>query len=70
MLVECCFATLTEHQLPRHAHRSSPEWEAAHQRYLTVQNQVGKPLLWHKAANTTQNLVAILSATKSANLQC
>jgi len=57
-LVERWFATLTEKQLRRGAHRSTAELEAALRRYLTVQNQGAKPFAWTKTADTILESVA------------
>ena len=57
-LVERWFATLTEKQLRRGAHRSTAELEAALRRYLTVQNQVAKPFVWTKTADAILESVA------------
>lgn len=57
-LVERWFATLTERQLRRGAHRSTVELEAALRRYLTVQNQVAKPFVWTKTADAILESVA------------
>jgi transposase len=57
-LVERWFATLTEKQLRRGTHRSTAELEAALRRYLTVQNQVAKPLVWTKTADAILESVA------------
>lgn len=57
-LVERWFATLTEKQLRRGAHRSTAELEAALRRYLTVQNQVARPFVWTKTADAILASVA------------
>ena len=57
-LVERWFATLTEKQLRRGAHRSTAELEAALRRYLTGQNQVAKPFVWTKTADAILESVA------------
>jgi transposase len=50
-LVERWFATLTEQQIRRGAHRSTRELEAAITRYLAVNNEQPKPFVWTKTAD-------------------
>lgn len=50
-LVERWFATLTERQLRRAAHRSTHELEAALRRYVETYNQDPKPFVWTKTAD-------------------
>ena len=50
-LVERWFATLTERQLRRGAHRSTQELEAALRRYVETYNQDPKPFVWTKTAD-------------------
>jgi transposase len=50
-LVERWFATLTEKQIRRGAHRSTRELEAAITRYLAVNNEQPKPFVWTKTAD-------------------
>lgn len=50
-LVERWFATLTEKQIRRGAHRSTRELEAAITQYLAVNNEQPKPFVWTKTAD-------------------
>jgi transposase len=50
-LVERWFATLTEKQIRRGAHRSTRELEAAITQYLAVTNAQPKPFVWTKTAD-------------------
>src|SRR5712671_2250584 len=50
-LVERWFATLTEKQIRRGAHRSTRELEAAITQYLAVNNERPKPFVWTKTAD-------------------
>ena len=50
-LVERWFATLTERQLRRSAHRSRQELERALQRYVQTYNQDPRPFVWTKTAD-------------------
>src|SRR5487761_139356 len=60
-LVERWFATLTERQLRRGVHRSTVELEAALRRYLSVHNQLARPLVWAKTADAILESVARFS---------
>jgi transposase len=57
-LVERWFATLTERQLRRGVHRSTPELEAALRRYVETYNQDPKPFVWTKTADEILAAVA------------
>jgi len=50
-LVERWFATLTEKQLRRAAHRSTRELEEAIKDYLEIYNEDPKPFVWTKSAD-------------------
>lgn len=50
-LVERWFATLTEKQIRRGAHRSTRELETVIVEYLTLNNEHPKPLVWTKTAD-------------------
>ena len=50
-LVERWFATLTEKQIKRGAHRSTRALETAIREYLTMSNEAPKPFVWHKTAD-------------------
>lgn len=50
-LVERWFATLTEKQIRRGAHRSTRELEAVIADYLAINNEHPKPLVWTKTAD-------------------
>ena len=50
-LVERWFATLTEKQIKRGAHRSTRALETAIREYLTISNEAPKPFVWHKTAD-------------------
>jgi transposase len=50
-LVERRFATLTEKQIKRGAHRSTRALEAAIREYLTISNGSAKPFVWTKTAD-------------------
>jgi transposase len=50
-LVERWFATLTEKQIKRGAHRSTRAFETAIREYLTLSNGSTKPLVWTKTAD-------------------
>jgi transposase len=50
-LVERWFATLTQKQIKRGAHRSTRALETAIREYVTVSNAAPKPFLWHKTAD-------------------
>jgi transposase len=50
-LVERWFATLTQKQIKRGAHRSTRALETAIREYLTVSNEAPKPFVWHKTAD-------------------
>ena len=50
-LVERWFATLTQKQIKRGAHRSTRALEAAIRAYLTISNEAPKPFVWHKTAD-------------------
>jgi transposase len=58
-LVERWFATLTERQLRRGAHRSTRELEAALRHYVETYNQDPQPFVWTKTAD--QILAAVAS---------
>ena len=57
-LVERWFATLTEKQLRRGAHRSTHELEAAIHHYLEIYNQDPRPFVWTKTADQILESVA------------
>ena len=57
-LVERWFATLTERQLRRAAHRSTRELEAALRHYVETYNQEPKPFTWTKTADEILEAVA------------
>jgi hypothetical protein len=57
-LVERWFATLTERQLRRGVHRSTPELEAALRRYVETYNQDPKPFVRTKTADEILAAVA------------
>ena len=57
-LVERWFATLTERQLRRGAHRSTQELEAALRHYVQTYNQDPKPFVWSKTADQILAAVA------------
>jgi transposase len=57
-LVERWFATLTERQIRRGAHRSTRELEAAIRRYLLLYNEAPKPFRWTKTADEVLASVA------------
>jgi transposase len=57
-LVERWFATLTERQLRRGVHRSTPELETALRHYVETYNQDPKPFLWTKTADEILAAVA------------
>jgi transposase len=50
-LVERWFATLTEKQIKRGAHRSTRALETAIREYLTISNEAPKPFVWTKTAD-------------------
>lgn len=50
-LVERFFATLTEYQLRRGAHRFVPALEKAIRTYLEIHNENPKPFKWTKSAD-------------------
>src|SRR5262249_47089025 len=50
-LVDRWFATLTEKQIKRGAHRSTRVLEAAIREYLVISNGSAKPFLWTKTAD-------------------
>jgi hypothetical protein len=50
-MVERWFATLTEKQIRRGAHRSVRELETAIKNYLAVSNQSPKPFIWTRTAD-------------------
>jgi hypothetical protein len=50
-MVERWFATLTEKQIRRGAHRSVRELETAIKNYLAASNQSPKPFVWAKTAD-------------------
>jgi hypothetical protein len=49
--VERWFATLTQKQIKRGAHRSTRALETAIREYLTISNEAPKPFAWHKTAD-------------------
>jgi transposase len=57
-LVERWFATLTEKQLRRAAHRSTRELEEAIKDYLEVYNEEPKPFVWTKSADEILESIA------------
>jgi transposase len=57
-LVERWFATLTEKQIRRGAHRSTRELEAAITRFLAITNEQPKPFIWTKTADEILESVA------------
>ena len=57
-LVERWFATLTERQLRRGVHRSTPQLEASLRRYVETYNQDPKPFVWTKTADEILAAVA------------
>lgn len=57
-LVERWFATLTEKQLRRSAHRSTRQLEDAIRRYLSLANADPKPFVWTKTADEILDSVA------------
>ena len=57
-LVERWFATLTERQLRRSAHRSTQELEGALNRYVETYNQDPRPFVWTKTADHILEAVA------------
>jgi len=57
-LVERWFATLSEKQIRRGAHRSTRELEAAIRHYLAVHNEDPKPFVWTKTADQILESVA------------
>jgi hypothetical protein len=56
--VERWFATLTQRQLRRSAHRSRQELERALQRYVETYNQDPRPFVWTKTADQILETVA------------
>lgn len=50
-LVERWFATLTQKQIKRGAHRSTRALEIAIRDYLAISNEAPKPFVWHKTAD-------------------
>jgi len=57
-LVERWFATLTQKQIKRGAHRSTRALETAIREYLTISNEAPKPFVWHKTADAILASVA------------
>jgi transposase len=57
-LVERWFATLTEKQLRRGAHRSTMELKQAIRAFIDHHNRDPKPFVWHKAADQILDSVA------------
>ena len=57
-LVERWFATLTEKQIKRGAHRSTQALEAAIRDYLTISNRSATPFVWTKTADEILDKVA------------
>ena len=57
-LVERWFATLTEKQIRRAAHRSTKELEDAIRRYLDLNNRNPRPFMWTKTADQILESVA------------
>jgi transposase len=64
-LVERWFATLTEKQIRRGAHRSVRELETAIKFYLDITNQAPKPFVWTKTADEILASVARFCARTS-----
>ena len=64
-LVERWFATLTEKQIRRGAHRSVRELETAIKSYLDITNQAPKPFVWTKTADEILASVARFCARTS-----
>src|SRR5580698_2140063 len=64
-LVERWFATLTEKQIRRGAHRSVRELETAIRSYLEITNQSPKPFVWTKTADEILASVARFCARTS-----
>ncbi len=63
IMVERWFATLTEKQIRRSAHRSVRELETAIKNYLAVSNQSPKPFVWTKTADDILASLARFCAT-------
>ena len=57
-LVERWFAALTEKQIRRGVHRSTPELEAAIRRYIDLTNERPRPFVWTKTADEILTSVA------------
>lgn len=66
-LVERWFATLTEKQIRRGAHRSVRQLETAIKSYLEVTNQSPKPFIWTKTADDILASVARFCARTSGS---
>ena len=66
-LVERWFATLTEKQIRRGAHRSVRELETAIRSYLEITNQSPKPFVWTKTADEILASVARFCARTSGS---
>ena len=64
-MVERWFATLTEKQIRRGAHRSVRELEAAIKSYLEITNQSPRPFVWTKTADEILASVARFCARTS-----
>lgn len=64
-MVERWFATLTEKQIRRGAHRSVRELEAAIKSYLEITNQSPRPFVWSKTADEILASVARFCARTS-----
>jgi len=64
-LVERWFATLTDKQIRRSAHRSVRELESAIKSYLAITNQSPKPFVWTKTADDILASVARFCARTS-----
>jgi hypothetical protein len=57
-MVEPWVAMLTEKQLRRGVHQSSPELESAMYHYLDITNEHPKPFVWTKTADAVLQNVA------------
>jgi len=64
-LVERWFATLTDKQIRRGAHRSVRELEAAIKTYLAITNETAKPFVWTKTADEILASIARFCARTS-----
>jgi transposase len=66
-MVERWFATLTEKQIRRGAHRSVRELETAIKSYLEITNQSPKPFVWTKTADEILDSLARFCARTSGS---